>query len=194
MAKNSCSIVLKLFLILVCVLLCFGNNMGPDCSSLANIQIHYKNYFDVYLGDNPFVVGVNKNGLFVKMITEASGLCCSTAELTFHVIQQASVGDKEIEELVLDSVKADRNNPDNSVIKLFSPEFAFKKLLQVYDSQTPFIRFSRSPGPALVMITPEPKEPVFVGEIILKSWTIMIFLITFAWVIGIFAWIAVSYK
>lgn len=193
MAKYSTCIVLQLLFILACVSSSYaGKNMGPECSSLSEIQINYKNYFDMFLGDNPMLFGLTETGLFVKMIREAAELCCSTAKVTFQRIQQTPMENKEIEEFVLDAVKANRNNPNDGVLQFFFPEFAYKKLLQVYDTQTPFIRLSRSPGPALVRNKPKPKDPVFVGEIFVKSWAIMVFLITFAWVIGILVWVCVS--
>jgi hypothetical protein len=167
--------------------------MGPACNSLNNVEIYYKNYFDLYFGDNPFLASLNDDGLFVRMIKEATRLCCSTATVSFSKITQSLTENKEIEELILDAMSAAQNAPDG-VLKFYFPEFAYKKLLQVYDTQTPFIRLSRSPGPALLMHTKKPKDPVFVGEIILKSWAIMIFLITFAWIVGIVVWASVSFE
>ena len=191
MAKSAVCIVFQLLVALFAFSTCFCNTMGPECSSLSEVQIHYKNYYDMYFGENPFVASLNHDGLFVKMLKEAKKLCCSTAQLTFNFIPQTPSTDKEIEELVFESVKAERTNPKPGVVKLFYPEFAFKKKLQVYDTQTPFVRLARSPGPAMIMPKPEAKKPVFVGEIFLKSWAITIFLIALAWIVGILVWISV---
>jgi hypothetical protein len=167
--------------------------MGPECSSLTDIEIHYKNYFDLYMGDNAFAMTLEENGLFVKMLRAAAQLCCSTANLHFKLVHEDKTDRKEIEELVLNNVKKNRENPNVGVVKFYYPEFAQKKSLHVYDTQTPFLRLSRSPGPALVMQNPGKKQPVFVGEIVVKSWAITLFLITIAWVIGILAWFTVSF-
>ena len=166
--------------------------MGPECSSLKNVQVYYKNYFDLYLGENAFSVGLNEQGIFVLILKEATKLCCSNAKLDFHLVPQTPATDKEVEELVFEALREQFTNPNSSVLKFFYPEFASKKQLQVYDTLTPFVRLGRSPGPAIVMVTPEPKKPVFVGEIFLKSWAIIIFLITFAWIVGVIVWMAVS--
>ena len=188
MIKYKGYFIFNLLLILVCISLYSCNNMGPECASLTNVEIHYKNYFNIYLGDHPFLSGIDERGVFVKMIRQATALCCSTATVTFHPISKL-LANKEIEELVLESVVANRNP---NVLRFFSPEFAYKKLLSVYDSQTPFIPLSRSPGPAVIMHTKPPKDPVFVGEIFFKSWNIIVFLMSFAWIIGILVWLCVS--
>ena len=193
MAKSSGCLVLQLLFISVCVSSSHGNNMGPECNSLTDIEIHYKNYFDLYMGDNAFAMTLNEEGLFVKMLRTATQLCCSTANLHFILIRHDQTNVKEIEELVLDHVKTNRKNPKGGVVSFYYPEFAPKKSLHVYDTQTPFLRLSRSPGPALVMPKPEKEQPVFVGEIVVKSWAITVFLITIAWVIGILAWFSVSF-
>ena len=193
MGKSSVSAVLQMLFISVCVSPSQGDYMGPECNLLADIEIHYKNYFDLYMGDNAFVMALNENGLFVKMLKAAARLCCSTANLHFILIRDDQTDVKEIEEFVLDHIKTKRKNPNDRVVKLYYPEFAPKKLLHVYDSQTPFLRLSRSPGPALVMPKPAKKQPVFFGEIVLKSWTIILFLISIAWLVGILAWISVSF-
>ena len=188
MAKSSGCLVLQLLFISACVSSSHGNNMGPECNSLTDIEIHYKNYFDLYMGDNAFTMTLGEDGLFVKMLRAAAQLCCSTANLHFILIRDDQTDVKEIEELVLDNVKTNRENSNDGVVRFYYPEFAPKKLLHVYDTQTPFLRLSRSPGPALVMRKPKKKQPVFVGEIVVKSWAITLFLISIAWVIGILAW------
>lgn len=187
MATNTCACtVLKLVVILTFVSSSYGNAMGPSCSSLNRVEIHHKKYFDIYLG----LQYRTYTGIFYDMINNAVNLCCSTSTVEFIPIEEE---DKSVEEILVDTVKVDRGGPEDGVLKLFFPEFADKTSLDVYDSTTPFIRLSRSPGHAVVMVKPDPKEPVFVGEIIVKSWAILIFLITFAWFVGILAWMSVSY-
>jgi hypothetical protein len=176
--------MLKLLVILTCVSTCSAS-MGAACSSLNRVEIRHKTYFDIYLSS-----GFNSyTGIFYDMIQQAVKLCCPTANLKFVPITEE---DKSLEEILVETVKTDRAGGDDGVLKLFFPEFADKTTLDIYDSTTPFIRLSKSPGHAVVMVKPDPKEPVFVGEIIVKSWAILIFLVTFAWVVGILAWISVS--
>ena len=159
--------------------------MGAQCVDLNSVQIHHKAYFDIYLS----VRFRRYTGIFHDMINQAVGVCCPTADVKFMPITEKY---RSIEEILVDSVKADRRRPEDGILKLFFPEFADKTTLDIYDSTTPFIRLSKSPGHAVVMVKPSPKEPVFVGEIVVKSWAILIFLVTFAWIIGILAWISVS--
>ena len=175
---------LKLFVILICVSTSFAH-MGPSCSLLNRVEIRHKTYFDIYLG----VRYKSYSGIFYDMIQQAINLCCPSASLQFIPITEE---DKSIEEILVETVKMDRAGGEDGVLKLFFPEFADKTALDIYDSTTPFVRLSRSPGHAVVMVKPKPKEPVFVGEIIVKSWAILIFLIAVAWVVGILAWITVS--
>ena len=190
MAKHNGHAVLPLVFIAACILSsACGNNMGPECSNLKEIQVHYKNYFDIYLG-NDYDNNLNENGVFVKVTKAAVDLCCSTTKVTFHWLQSH---DKDVEEYMLDTIKADSNNPNSGVIKLFTPEYAYKKMQYVYDSQRPFLGLFRSPGPALVMNRQPPKEPVFLGDIFLKSYSIILSLIASAWVVGILVWVLVSF-
>lgn len=191
---SSCTLFQFPF-ILAFISLSNGDNMGPLCSGLTEVRINYKNYYDVYLGDLTFFPGkLDEKGLFVTMLKQAVQMCCSTAKLTFIPIPQGLPGtpDKEIEEMVLETGIKNLLQPPSSKIDFFFPEFLYKKLQNVYDTQAIFIRLSRSPGPALLMHRPKEKEPVFVGEVFLKSWAIIIFLITFAWIVGILVWICVS--
>ena len=160
--------------------------MGHACASLKKVEVHHKKYFDIYLG----LQYETYSGIFYDMINQAVNLCCSTASVKFHPVDEE---EKSIEEILVETVKRDRVSSEDGVVKLFFPEFADKSTLDIYDSTTPFIRLSRSPGHAVVMVKPDPKEPVFVGEIVVKSWAILIFLITFAWIVGILAWMAVSF-
>ena len=192
MTRSRGCIVLQLLFVAVYASSPHEDYMGTECNSLTDIEIHHKNYFDMYMGESPFTMTFNDDGLFVKMLKAAARLCCSTANINFILIRDEKTNPKEIEELVLDNIKTNRKNPNNGVVRLYYPEFVSKKLLHVYDTQIPFLRLSRSPGPALVMQKPEKKQPVFVGEIILKSWTIALFLLSIAWLVGIFGWICVS--
>ena len=181
---SGCTI-LKLLAILICVSTSSAS-MGASCSSLNRVEIRHKTYFDIYLG----VRFKSYSGIFYDMIQQAVNLCCPSASLQFIPLTEE---DKSIEEILVETVKIDRASGEDGVLKLFFPEFVDKTALDIYDSTTPFIRLSRSPGHAVVMVKPKPKEPVFVGEIVVKSWAILIFLVTFAWVVGILAWISVSY-
>ncbi|XP_028394048.1 uncharacterized protein LOC114518284 [Dendronephthya gigantea] len=191
MAKFSSCTLLQLLFIFTFFSLSYGDNMGPLCSELKEVRINYRNYYTLYLGDDPFAPGnIEETGLFVTMIRDAVRLCCSTTKLTYVLIPQIpGTPDKEIEEMA--GLLAGVTQEDS--IDLFYPEFVYKKLHNVYDTQMPFIRLSRSPGPALAMHKPKEKEPVFVGEIFLKSWAIIMFLITFAWIVGILVWICDHY-
>ena len=192
MAKYPSRKVFQFLFVISCISSSNGDNMGPECSNLKEIQVYYKNFYDLYLGNNPFTQMFNEEGLFVNVLKEAVTVCCSTAKLTFHTIAESPMNDKAVEEHLLDAMKADRNSPNSGIIKLFGPEYAYKKVYNVYDTQKPFFGLFRSPGPALIMKKQPPKDPVFVGEIFVKSWAITIFLISFAWIIGILVWVLVS--
>lgn len=193
MAKYGSRKVLQLLFVISCISSAHGDNMGAECNNLKEIQVYYKNYYDLYLGNNPFTQLFNEEGLFVQVLKGTVKGCCSMAKITFHTIVQSPTKDKAVEEYLLESMKADRNNPNKGIIKLFGPEYAYKKVYNVYDTQKPFFGLFRSPGPALIMKRQPPKDPVFVGEIFVKSWAITIFLITLAWIIGILVWVLVSF-
>lgn len=179
------STFLKLLAISACISASYGDGMGPLCSSLKAVEIHQRRYFDLYL----YYSRGTYSGIFYDMIIQALQMCCPTAMVKFLPLSEP---DKSVEEILVNTVKMDKGAPEDGVLKLFFPEFADKIATDIYDGSTAFIRLSRSPGHAIIMIKPEPKEPVFVGEIVVKSWAILIFLVTFAWLIGIVAWMSVS--
>ena len=191
MTKCRSRVVLRFLFAIVCISLAYGNNMGPECNTLKEIQLHYKNYYDMYLGENPFTRVLSEEGLFVMVLKQTVKECCSTAKITYHKLQ-THMDDKAIEEFLLDAMKADRSNANNGIVKLFGPEYAYKKVQHVYDLQVPFLGLFRSPGPALIMKKRTAKEPVFVGDIFLKSWAIIIFLISAAFIFGVLVWVLVS--
>lgn len=173
----------------LCVCNC-ATSFGKSCSDeVREIKINYKNFLDIYLGDGLIGGGLVQNGLFVRMLKMVVPKCCPNATLKF-----SNIGDVkgEIEELVLANLKASRAGaPRNGVQKFYFPEFAPKRMLTLYDYKIPFVVLHRSPGPALLMNKPGAKEAVFVGEIFLKSWAIMICLLSWAWLVGIIVWFAV---
>lgn len=186
MVKNTHErVVFKLWVVLMLISAAYGAMGAHSCSLLNKIEIHHKTYFNVYLR----LIYRTYSGIFYEIINGGVQRCCPTASVEFSPIREK---EKSIEEILVATVKADRKAPEDGIVKLFLPEFADKVALDVYDSSTPFLRLTRSPGHAIVMVKPPPKEPVFVGEIVVKSWAILIFLVTFAWVIGIFAWATVS--
>ena len=191
MAKFGSLAVLRLLFVISCISSAHGDNMGPECSNLKEIQVYYKDYYDLYLGNVPFSETLNEKGILVQVVRESVKVCCSTAKLTFTQLDPTS--NREIEAFLSDAMKADSNNPNNGIIKLFGPEYAYKKSKHVYDSQKPFLGLFRSPGPALIMKRPAAKEPVFVGDIFLKSYAIALFLISSAWIVGILVWVLVSF-
>ena len=192
MAKLGSRAVLRLLFVISCISSAHGDNMGPECSNLKEIQVHHKDYYDIYLGNEPVTQTLNEKGIFLQIIKAAVEICCFTAKLSFHQLDPTS--DREIEAFVYDAIKADRNNPNNSIIKLFGLEYAYKKSQYVYDSQKPFLGLYRSPGPALVMKRPPAKEPVFLGDIFVKSFAIVLFLVSSAWIVGILVWVLVSFQ
>ena len=179
------STFLKLLAISACILASYGSGMGPLCSQLKTVEIHNRRYFDIYL----YYSRGSYSGIFYDMIIQALQQCCPTTMVKFIALNQP---EKSVEEILVNTVKMDKRAPEDGVLKLFYPEFADKIATDIYDGSTSFIRLSRSPGHAVIMIKPEPKERVFVGEIVVKSWAILIFLVTFAWLIGIVAWMSVS--
>ncbi|XP_028394083.1 uncharacterized protein LOC114518309 [Dendronephthya gigantea] len=150
------------------------------CSQLKRVEVHHKKYFDYYLAKRQS----SYTGMFYNMINHGIHACCNNTPVQFTPIEDE---ERSIEEILSNKVKANR---DSGVLNLYFPEFADKTTMDVYDATTPFIRLSRSPGHAIVMVKPDPKEPVFIGEIIVKSWAILIFLVAFAWVVGILAWMS----
>ena len=178
-------ILLKLLVISAGVSSSYGIGMGPLCSSLKQVEIHHRRYFDLYL----YYARGAYSGIFYDMIQQAIGQCCPGTPVFFKPLNHPQ---KSVEEILSSTVKMDSKSPEDGVLKLFFPEFADKTATDIYYGTTSFIRLSRSPGHAVIMVKPKPKEPVFVGEIVVKSWAILIFLITFAWLIGIVAWMSVS--
>ena len=176
--------LLKLVVLLTCFSLSYGYS-ASWCNSLSKVEIHHKEYFPIYLG---YRFGTY-SGIFYDIINQAVRMCCPTVAVEFKSIGET---DQTVEEILVDTVKADSRGRKDGVLKLFFPEFADKTTYDVYDSTTPFIRLSKSPGHAIVMVKPDPIEPVFVGEIVVKSWAILVFLIAFAWFVGILAWMSVS--
>lgn len=189
MLRSTCAyLFLKLWVILLGISYsCAVNLMGDECKKFKRVEIHHKKYFDIYLSNRHS----SYTGIFYKMINDAVYTCCSSLPVQFIPIEDE---DQSIEEILLNTVKANRGqNRNDSVLKLYFPEFADKTARAIYDSTTPFLRLSKSPGHAIVMVKPNPKEPVFIGEIVVKSWAILIFLVAFAWVVGILAWMSVGY-
>lgn len=186
--------ILHIFIVVftIAAMSCFCNctTLGHLCSDVRVVKVNYKNYESLYLGDGLLGGGLMQNGLFVRMLKFAVPRCCPNASL---IIDSVGEVEEEIQELVLSTLKASRTGPRNGVHKLYFPEFAPKKILTVYDAKVPFVVLSRSPGPALIMLRPAEKKPVFVGEIFVKSWAIMTFLLTCAWIIGIVVWFTVRF-
>ena len=189
MNGNESVVVIRLVFFLACALACcVGESMIPPsiCSGIKNIEVRYRNYYDIYLGNSLFLPELRMDGIHVRVIEKATAVCCNTTKLKFIFDRTVKT---DIEESYVDIVL---NDPTSSTFTFFYPEFADKKERQIYATQAEFVALARSPGHAIIMKRPSPIPPVFVGEIFVKSWAILIFLITFAWIIGILAWISVS--
>lgn len=189
MNRNESVVVIRLVFFLVCALTCcVAENMIPAhiCSGIKKVEIRYRNYYDIYLGNSVFIPELRMDGIHVRVIQNAMAGCCNTTELEFIFDKTVKT---DIEEDVVDIVLKERST---STFKFFYPEFADKKERQIYATQAEFVALARSPGHAIIMKKPAPIPPVFVGEIFVKSWAILIFLITFAGIIGILAWMSVS--
>lgn len=186
--NESVAVIRLVFFLAFALTGCVGNSMIPSsiCSGIKKVEIRYRNYYDIYLGNSLFLPELRMDGIHVKVIQKATSVCCNTTKLEFVFDRTVKT---DIEESYVDIVV---NDPTRSTFTFFYPEFADKKERQIYATQAEFVALARSPGHAIIMKRPSPIPPVFVGEIFVKSWAILIFLITFAWIIGILAWISVS--
>ena len=166
--------------------------------SYSNVKRIEKNYWDyfglVYIGNKMLGSALDESSRYVKVLRNAVPMCCNNTQLSFvflDVARYPATKNKDIESHVVEYL---RNDPrgGGDVYRFYFPEFADKKERTLYDGTTEFVRLGSSSGHAIVMQKPEPLPPVFVGDIFVKSWAIMIFLVTFSWIIGILAWMAVS--
>ena len=186
MIGKSNHVFVCLLLLVGCLPSSFGH-MGKACSLLTRVEFHFKSYFDFYFDQT----STTNSGLLYDTIKGALKLCCPGAIIQFLPLSHTK---ESIQEIVTKVKGGDNSFHSQGIVKLYYPEFADEVTTDVYDGTTPFLRLLKSSGHAIIMVKPPPKERVFVGEIIVKSSAILMFLITFAWIIGILAWATVSYQ
>ena len=162
---------------------------GSDsCNRISNVEIKYKNYFEIYLGFNTTSQSVAKESFFYNFIKAAVNDCCNFMDLKFTRLNSS---ESEIEELALKAF-VEYNATIQKPLVFYFPEFAINKERTVYDYDLSFIKLSRSPGQAAVMLKPKSKSQVSLIYIFKESAPMLAMMLAMSWCVGILGWIMVS--
>lgn len=161
---------------------------GVTCLRVSNVEIRYKDYFGFYLAFNQTTQTVDKYGFFYHYITNAVNACCNFMDVNFTYINSS---ESNIEQLALHRLSPDDALAPRPFIFYF-PEFATGKEKDVYDFELPFVKLSRSPGQAALMVEPESKKKIGLFYIVVESGPMLAMMLTMSWFIGILGWITVS--
>jgi hypothetical protein len=188
----------KFFLFgLAILMLCFPGGEGQGyagkraCNRVSNVEIRYKDYFGIYLGFNRTSQSVDEDSLFYNYTKAAVNECCHFMDLNFTKLNSSEM---EVEELALTAMSNGNDTAIPRPFVFYFPEFATSKEKIVYDYELSFIKLSRSPGQAVIMLKPESKEQVSLFYIVKESAPMLAMMLAMSWLVGILGWIAVSIK
>jgi F0F1-type ATP synthase membrane subunit c/vacuolar-type H+-ATPase subunit K len=186
----------KFFLFALAILIsCLAGGEGQGyagehaCNRVSNVEIRYKDYFEIYLGFNRTSQSVGEDSFFYNYIKAAVNECCNFMDLNFTKLNSSEM---EVEEIALWALVNDTAIPRPFVF--YFPEFATGKEKIVYDFELSFIKLSRSPGQAVIMLKPDSKEQVSLFHIFKESTPMLAMMLAMSWLVGILGWIAVSIK
>lgn len=161
------------------------------CERISKVEIRYRDYYTFYLGHNFTTDKVDEIGRFYHYIKEALNDCCPQLDLKFvkeNTTTELHAVDVEISAL---SLLTDNETIPRPFV-FFFPEFAVNKEKIVYDYELQFVKLARSPGPAVVMLTPSSKNQVSVFTIFKESGPMVVFMLALSWFVGILGWVTVS--
>ena len=159
------------------------------CDRISNVEIRYKDYYDVYLQYNEATQSVGNVSAFYVYITSAVEGCCQGMPLNFTRLNSSK---SDIEESALNALPTEDNTSIPRPFVFYFPEFAANKEKIVYDFELTFVKLARSPGQALLMLTPESKQKVSFFHIFKESGAMLATMLTMSWFVGILGWITVS--
>lgn len=175
-----------IFTFIVLVTEAEGSLPSSICDKVDKIVVHYRNYYQIYLGNNITTGKLDSTGRFIYIMKDVIPSCCANIKLEY-VYENTT--EEDLETLVLESLSTHDLQP--RIFSFYYPEFAEHKDQEVYDFELKFVKLSRSPGQAVVMLNLSEKPRVFLYHVFMKSSGIFLLLITLSWLIGILGWILV---
>lgn len=123
---------------------------------------------------------------FYTYITTAVRTCCNHVSVNFTFLNTSN----EVEDLALLALMNGYSGIPKPFVFYF-PEFAIGKEKVVHDYELSFVKLSKSPGHAVIMKPPKPKEPVSLFYVFGELLPMLAMMLVMSWLVGILGWIAV---
>ncbi|XP_028414991.1 uncharacterized protein LOC114538066 [Dendronephthya gigantea] len=169
------------------------SELSPDiCSNITKVIIHYRDYYQFYLGNEFGNNNLYQGGMFVKIINTVVPKCCPKMNVTFVF---KNVTNLDTDELVMRNLVQTTTRP--RPYEFYFPEFAKEDVKHVYDYELSFVRLKQSQGQAAVMYKPhviENKHMDAIMQIVNSSGLALISMLVLSWLFGIFGWVTDHWK
>ncbi|XP_028394247.1 uncharacterized protein LOC114518459 [Dendronephthya gigantea] len=166
-----------------------SNRFVPEeeCKEVASLEVHYNEFFELYLGHNGTHEELQEGGIIYKSLREAMNECCPGIPLNFKLVNE-SVEYLVQRDILLHHEAQKQQNTSHELVFYF-PEFTSQGNLEVYSHQIPFLKLRKSPGFALIMLKSESHLDISALDVIGPSWPIFALLLSLAWAVGILGWV-----
>ena len=164
------------------------------CDNISKIIVRYRDYYNIFLGQNSTTKEVEKSGAFYQYITKAVPNCCRNLTVEF-IYENAT--ELDTVELVMANLTSSKREPRPFVF--YFPEFTDTREKYVYDFELNFVKLASSSGQAAVMYDPggftaKQRDLDTVTKIVKSSGLLMMLMLTLSWLFGILGWVTVSFS